>query len=82
MSIFLVCGCVSCAFIIKDGEKVPCCVIHNCTTPSDIEPDLTERKARCSYGHKTIDSDPGLAFFIHRPDKEFDEYYCGCYGWS
>lgn len=23
-----------------------------------------------------------LPFFEHRPDREYDDYYCGCWGWS
>lgn len=23
-----------------------------------------------------------LPFFSHKPDEEYDEYYCGCLGWS
>lgn len=29
-----------------------------------------------------MDSSPHLAFFEHLPDKEFDRYYCGCWGWD
>lgn len=24
----------------------------------------------------------GLAFFKHKPDRDFDEFYCGCHGWD
>lgn len=27
-------------------------------------------------------SSPDLAFFQARPDREFDEFYCGCFGWD
>lgn len=26
-------------------------------------------------------SSPDLPFFRHRPDSQYDEYYCGCGGW-
>ena len=29
-----------------------------------------------------VPSSNKLAFFKERPDKEFDEYYCGCHGWD
>ena len=57
--------------------------------------DLTGRKARCSYYGKTfthrgrkvtctgeVDSKVSLAFFEHCPNKEYDNYYCGCFGWD
>lgn len=65
---------------------------------ADDRPDLTGRRARCNYSMKTgtcqptrnmrvatateVDSAWGLAFFEHRPDAEFDAYYCGCFGWD
>lgn len=27
-------------------------------------------------------SSPDLAFFSHKPDREHDEFYCGCFGWD
>lgn len=27
-------------------------------------------------------SSPDLAFFTSHPDKEFDEFYCGCHSWN
>ena len=28
-------------------------------------------------------SDPErLAFFQHHPDRQYDEFYCGCHGWD
>lgn len=34
------------------------------------------------YTPGIVDSSPRLAFFEHRPDEEFDKYYCGCWGWD
>lgn len=50
----------------------------------DSPPDMTNRMATCSYGCKTPPrpSTDNLAFFEHRPDKDTDVYYCGCYGWD
>ena len=46
-------------------------------------PNLSGRKAHCSYGaHAIVDSSIDLAFFEHRPDVPEDVYYCGCYGWD
>ena len=52
--------------------------------------DLTGRQAQCSYSRKrdgsmhagTVQSDWGLAFFEYRGDKDYDAYYCGCWGWD
>lgn len=50
------------------------------------EADLTGRKARCSYYgskcHSIADSNFSLPFFEHRPDREYDSFYCGCWGWD
>lgn len=27
-------------------------------------------------------SSPDLPFFKHRPDRDHDEFYCGCWGWD
>lgn len=53
---------------------------------------LNLRRARCSYGQQgfckniknitEVDSDYDLAFFKYDPEKEFDTYYCGCFGWD
>lgn len=51
-------------------------------TQEEKRPDLTGRKAKCSYGDKIVDSKWSLPFFNYRPGKEFDEYYCGCWGWE
>lgn len=31
---------------------------------------------------EAVDSSWDLAFFQHKPNEEYDEYYCGCYGWD
>lgn len=44
---------------------------------------LEGRTARCCYGCGSYDnSRPSLPFFEYRPDREYDTYYCGCYGWD
>lgn len=35
------------------GDPIPACVIHNCFTVAEIQPDLTKRVARCTYYGKT-----------------------------
>jgi hypothetical protein len=41
---------------------------------------LEGRKAKCVYGDTIVDSRWNLQFFEYCPDKEYDKYYCGCYG--
>lgn len=63
--------CVICIGIVKGARKV-----------SKEQPNLEDRRAKCAYCGKTTDSKLTLPFFEYRPKKEFDEYYCGCRGWS
>ena len=43
---------------------------------------LEGRIAKCMDCGERVSSAPSLPFFWYRPDKEFDSYYCGCYGWD
>jgi len=68
--------------IMPDGTRVPSCAICACEEQVVI-PDLSTRQAKCSYGmHAIRTSNMHLAFFEHRPQYEYDEYYCGCHGWE
>lgn len=33
-------------------------------------------------GQSFAPSSTNLPFFEHKPDKPFDEYFCGCWGWD
>ena len=77
-------GCGHAANATHNGE--PCCAIcfgirDGATTVVDA-PDLTGRKAVCSYGDTIKPSSLDLPFFRHQPDKECDSFYCGCWGWN
>lgn len=80
--------CGHAANAVRTGTNEPICVICIGIHPGadqvdDNPPNLTGRKACCAYGkHAIVDSTPNLAFFEHKPDKEMDEYYCGCHGWD
>lgn len=86
----MACGCRANGYMtahlgVKYDPPLPCCVVHGVIQQIE-EPDLTGRIARCSCG-KTTPSDSteqwtSLPFFEHRPDQEFDSYYCGCRGWD
>ncbi len=67
----------------KNREGELACAICGSTEVSTTEPDLSGRQARCSCG-RTAGSENRefLAFFSYRPGKDFDEYYCGCWGWD
>ncbi len=60
----------------------PYCVICDCAEVSENTPSLAGRKARCWCCDKLVDSNFNLPFFEHRPDREYDSYYCGCGGWE
>ena len=71
----------------KDSKGNPVCVICVGIHPGakEIEeesPDLSNRKAICSYGHAIVPSSTELAFFEYLPKEEYDRYYCGCKGWD
>lgn len=108
MSELMKCGhSANATHISKDGTKKPCCVICNCVDVDDNKPDLTGRKAKCTYygmevDHNEtcfpklmtrnsrgrdccgsiVDSSYDLPFFKHSPDKQYDEFYCGCQSWN
>lgn len=48
----------------------------------DNTPDLKGRTAQCRYCNKKRESDLLLPFFSYEPDKKYDSYYCGCFGWD
>ena len=69
---------------MKDKPLMKCghTVICDCTELADENPSLQGRKAKCSFCGQIKDSDYDLPFFEYKPDKEYDEYYCGCGGWD
>jgi hypothetical protein len=79
------CGHAANATDGKTGK--PCCVICIGIKPGadivDDVPSLEGRFAVCSYGnHGKVPSSTNLAFFSHKPNAPFDDYYCGCRGWD
>ena len=67
-----------------DGK--PCCLICSPKREAyevvDKKPDLTGRKAKCTDCGEIVDSNWNLPFFEYCPDKEFDRFYSGCWGWD
>lgn len=84
--------------ILEDGSKVPTCAICFGFHPDaeQVEREckgsdgLEGRKARCVYSspkrgytcNGEVNSQWELPFFEYRPDKAYDKYYCGCWGWD
>ena len=72
----------------KDGN--PVCVICFGIAPGAMEVkqeqvDLAGRIAKCLYRYNCRNTQPSslnLAFFEHKPQEDFDGYYCGCEGWD
>jgi len=53
-NILLKCGCSAMALKkVKGGSDIPWCIIHDCGDQAE-KPDLTGRKARCSYYGKPV----------------------------
>lgn len=67
-----------------DGK--PCCLICSPKREAyevvDDKPDLTGRKAKCTDCGEIVDSNWNLPFFEYCPDKEYDRFYSGCWGWD
>jgi|HubBroStandDraft_6_1064221.scaffolds.fasta_scaffold122747_6 hypothetical protein len=83
IGILMECGCTALGTVKNPGEdEVVGCGLHGCTEAASREPGLVGRKARCSYGGNEVPSSLKLPFFKFCPDRPYDEYYCGCYGWD
>lgn len=76
--IIMKCGCVANA--TYNGK--PYCFTHDCDQVEKNFPDLSNRIAKCSMCNNHEKSSENLPFFRHRPDCDFDDYYCGCGGWE
>ncbi|MBQ7277351.1 MAG: hypothetical protein IJS58_08925 [Bacilli bacterium] len=67
-----------------DGK--PCCLICSPKREAyevvDEKPNLTGRKAKCTDCGEIVDSNWNLPFFEYCPDKEYDRFYSGCWGWD
>ena len=78
------CGCAASGTNTATGA--PVCVVHvgllaSAEIVDDAPPTLEGRMATCG-GSRPVPSSPSLAFFVSRPNRETDEYYCGCAGWN
>ena len=81
MNYFMKCGCSS-SGCFDTKTKKPVCSIHDCEEIIK-RPNLEGRQAKCVYGqHEIVDSDIKLYYFRYLPNKTYDEYYCGCFGYE
>ncbi len=70
----------------SDRKGKPVCVMcigkkEGATVVSEVT-DLSQRKSRCTHCGEISHTDTELPGFRHRQEREFDDYYCGCRGWS
>ena len=84
--VLMKCGHTANSVFKYNGEYKPCCAICFGITNDAVEEvelqSLENRKAKCSWCGKEVDSRYSLPFFKHKPDKEYDTFYCGCGGWN
>lgn len=80
--IMMKCGHTANAVSIRDGQKIPYCIICGCATIEPNKPVLTGRKAKCIWCDQIRESDDHLPYFEYKPNSDFDSYYCGCGGWD
>ena len=76
-----ICDCLEVAEVqpVFDGRKARCSYYSK----------STGRNNECNYGQSrdpvcTCEqpSSSNLPFFASHPEKEFDEFYCGCHSWD
>lgn len=67
-----------------DGN--PCCAIcapnESAFEILEEDVDLSNRVAKCTDCGKERESSKDLPYFDYQPNKDHDEYYCGCQGWD
>jgi hypothetical protein len=78
------CGHAANGVTLKDEPVCVICAPREEAYRVDEPPVLNGREAHCSYVtcNSRQPSSTNLAFFKHHPDKDHDEYYCGCLGWD
>lgn len=87
MKYLMKCGHVANA-VDADGKPICALCVLIRDGAREVERELNEhepipnRRAKCSLCGKIVVSSWGLPFFGYNPNKDFDEYYCGCCGWD
>lgn len=74
------CGHIANAKVAATGD--PVCIICDCLEVDKEIDEIEDREARCTECGRRTKSKVDLPFFKYCPDKEYDDYYCGCYGWD
>ena len=77
------CGHVAMALDSNNKPVCPMCIdiVDGADEVDENQPDLTGRQAMCECGC-IVQSSYKLPFFFHKPESEYDEYYCRCMGWD
>lgn len=81
----LICDCIEQAEIPNLAGRTA-----RCSYFGKAKPNRRFANDECNYGcrgNRVCDcgeqpSEIDLPFFKHHPDKERDEFYCGCFGWD
>lgn len=79
------CGCIASG---RDSTGKWVCITHLGLHPGarivwdENPPEIANRKAKCFYCKKRAPSDFELPWFVCHPEREEDEFYCGCRGWD
>lgn len=78
----LVCDCAEPLPSLPDltGRKARC-FYYNCEVGRHNET-YYPKLMRGNLCGSEVNSDAGLPFFAHKPDKPYDEFYCGCHSWD
>lgn len=90
----MACGHTANSTTERNGVKIPTCficagIVDGYDVVVDMKPSLEGRMALCvdrhgrdGKGHTPVPSRWNMAFFEYRPDQEYDQFYCGCWGWD
>jgi len=61
------------------GDRKARCGYYGCPVPGKNECDVCKRGSPCQCERP---SSLDLAFFEHKPNDSYDEFYCGCHSWD
>lgn len=74
----MACGCAENTLV----NGVSGCGLHGEIAIATPQPDVSERKAKCSACGELQKSGYKLPFFRYREKESTDSFYCGCRGWD
>jgi hypothetical protein len=68
--------------VIPAGRMAHCVYNGGCKTRQAQRRDTSYAKEWGPDGNGRAPSSPNLPFFKSCPDKDHDEFFCGCFGWD